>query len=243
MNYDRNSMNEPLLKKEEYFDDVKIKINDLIEKQKKFKNFVDNKRRGTTRNELLSLKEQIIEGMKQLNYYFKDNELKNSDKSSKLQYEKLMLQYKKLSSELLELIQKYSEQEKQTVQVMSMTLQIDNPIERTSQMEELSNIELFDVDIGDIDEKILEERKEELKQIETDLEDVASMFSDINKLIVQQGQQIDHIDSNVENVKDNVDEGTYDSEVAAYLDCKRRCCCIWCCIFCCVKDPREKNKK
>ena len=67
---------------------------------------------------------------------------------------------------------------------MTMSLKQDNPLDR------LTDIELFDVlddeQSIDVDEKILEERKEELKKVEMELEDVASMFSDINQLLMHQ---------------------------------------------------------
>eukprot|EP01091_Cochliopodium_minus_P012199 TRINITY_DN3644_c0_g2_i1.p1 TRINITY_DN3644_c0_g2~~TRINITY_DN3644_c0_g2_i1.p1 ORF type:complete len:256 (-),score=74.31 TRINITY_DN3644_c0_g2_i1:111-773(-) len=98
--------------------------------------------------------------------------------------------------------------------------------------------------IDDIDQEIIKERNNELKVIEGELNDITDMFVDINKMLVQQGEQIDQIDSNIDTTQNNVEDGTYDTAVAKYLDCKRRCCCIWCCISCCVHDPtKDKDKK
>ena len=153
--------------------------------------------------------------------------------------------FKKLIESFQEIKIKYDEvRERSMKKEKEIVVQIENTLNENSKnpLEQSSFINIPSVmdglsSIDDVDQEILKERNNELSRIEKDMNEITDMFSDINIMLNQQGEDLDKVDTEIEQAHDQVKQGSKDVKKAQYYDCKRRCCCIWCCISCCIKDP------
>jgi len=59
-----------------------------------------------------------------------------------------------------------------------------------------------------VKDTIIEERNQEIRQLEKDLEDLSQIHFDLSLLINSQGEKLDYISEEIEVIEKNVEEGT-----------------------------------
>jgi len=79
----------------------------------------------------------------------------------------------------------------------------------------------------DVDVQALEERERAIRQLESDIVDVNTIFKELSTMVHEQGEIIDSIEANVESAQMRVEEGTSQLATAASYQAKiRRRKCI-----------------
>lgn len=68
--------------------------------------------------------------------------------------------------------------------------------------------------IDDVDNKIIEERNREIKQVVKDLEMIHETFSDLQQLVKDQSEVIDNIEIYMDSASKNVQEGNKELKIA-----------------------------
>ncbi|XP_041484381.1 syntaxin-12-like isoform X2 [Lytechinus variegatus] len=81
----------------------------------------------------------------------------------------------------------------------------------------------------DYDLTLIQEREEQIRQIEATMLDVNEIFKDLSMMVSEQGEMIDSIEANVDRAGDNVEEGTKQLATASKYQKKARkkMCCIF----------------
>lgn len=81
----------------------------------------------------------------------------------------------------------------------------------------------------DYDLNLIQEREEQIRQIESTMLDVNEIFKDLSMMVSEQGDMIDSIEANVDRAGDNVEEGTKQLSTALKYQKKarRKMCCIF----------------
>ena len=75
----------------------------------------------------------------------------------------------------------------------------------------------------EIDNKILEERNLEIKNLESDIQDIAEIMSDLSLLIFEQGDSLETCVKNIENTEIHVNESIKSLEnVEIYVNNRRK---------------------
>ncbi|XP_054771904.2 syntaxin-12-like isoform X2 [Lytechinus pictus] len=82
----------------------------------------------------------------------------------------------------------------------------------------------------DYDLTLIQEREEQIRQIEATMLDVNEIFKDLSMMVSEQGEMIDSIEANVDRAGDNVEEGTKQLATASKYQKKARRTMF--CIFC-----------
>jgi t-SNARE complex subunit (syntaxin) len=82
--------------------------------------------------------------------------------------------------------------------------------------------------------KRIEERHNEIIQLENDARDVCEMFYQAKQLVESQQSPIDKISVNIENSYENTINAEREIEKAEYLLNKRKKCCFGVILFCCL---------
>ncbi|XP_011670466.1 syntaxin-12 isoform X1 [Strongylocentrotus purpuratus] len=81
----------------------------------------------------------------------------------------------------------------------------------------------------DYDLTLIQEREEQIRQIEATMLDVNEIFKDLSMMVSEQGDMIDSIEANVDRAGDNVEEGGKQLATASKYQKKARkkMCCIF----------------
>ncbi|XP_072170384.1 syntaxin-12-like isoform X1 [Diadema setosum] len=82
----------------------------------------------------------------------------------------------------------------------------------------------------DYDLTLIQEREEQIRQIEASMLDVNEIFRDLSMMVSEQGEMIDSIEANVDRAGDNVEEGAKQLATASRYQKKARKKMF--CIFC-----------
>lgn len=105
-----------------------------------------------------------------------------------------------------------------------------------SLLHENSTIEIIEQQqqnqIEDVGERIMEERVVAINQLSSDVQQVSDLFTDMALLVNEQGQNIDNIETNIINSRNNI-EGANRQLVKAsrYQRRKRKCVCRCICFL------------
>jgi len=68
--------------------------------------------------------------------------------------------------------------------------------------------------LDEVDQRLIEEQNQDIKNIESDLQALNELFVDVNTLVVEQGEQLNVVETNVTSADIQVQKGTEELTVA-----------------------------
>jgi len=77
------------------------------------------------------------------------------------------------------------------------------------------------------DEELLAEREEGINKLARGVEEISELFQDMSILVSQQGEQIDNIETNINNSLSHVDKANVELKKAQQYQSKRRTRCLY----------------
>lgn len=77
------------------------------------------------------------------------------------------------------------------------------------------------------DEELLAEREEGINKLARGVEEISELFQDMSILVSQQGDQIDNIETNINNSLSHVDKANVELKKAQQYQSKRRTRCLY----------------
>ncbi|XP_046748442.1 syntaxin-12 [Diprion similis] len=151
--------------------------------------------------------------------------MRRGDKEQKLQIEKLTTDFK-------DAMQRYSEMQKAVAEKMKRHLLVSGNSENQSGdgnqdtetlVQVQADFEQKDVQRSlEFEQGLLLEREERIRRIEGDILDVNQIMRELGALVHQQGDSIDTIENNIENVHGNVELGAQELVKASSYQSKFR---------------------
>ena len=78
-----------------------------------------------------------------------------------------------------------------------------------------------------LDEELLAEREEGINKLARGVEEISELFQDMSILVSQQGDQIDNIETNINNSLSHVNEANVELKKAQQYQSKRRTICLY----------------
>ena len=78
-----------------------------------------------------------------------------------------------------------------------------------------------------LDEELLAEREEGINKLARGVEEISELFQDISILVSQQGEQIDNIETNINNSLSHVTKANVELKKAEKYQSKRRTRCLY----------------
>ncbi|KAJ4269573.1 SNAP receptor [Fusarium torreyae] len=104
--------------------------------------------------------------------------------------------------------------------------QSDTQLEQLQQQEQLS--QLAPQDEVDFQEALIIEREEEIRNIEQGVGDLNVLFRQVAQIVNEQGEQLDTIETNVENVRDDTRQADVENRQAARYQkaARNKSCCL-----------------
>ncbi|XP_031559738.1 syntaxin-7-like [Actinia tenebrosa] len=164
-----------------------------------------------------------------------------SSRQLRIQHERLKEEFRESVSRYYSAQNKIAEQEKLIVKSAS----IKQRQERTAGDFESDKMRLVDDESKReadqqllqqiaVDEAIMYEREDRIRQIESDILDINEIFRDLAGMVYEQGEMIDSIEGNVEKAHDNVSTANIQLEKASKYQKaarKKMCCLLVICVL------------
>jgi len=139
-----------------------------------------------------------------------------NDKKSKAKYDRLASQFDQVLHQYEKITQISLRKEREMVVELSRSVERRQTMalsaQQGSQLQQQALAELKELD--EVDQRLIEEQNQDIKNIESDLQALNELFVDVNTLVVEQGEQLNVVETNVTSADIQVQKGTEELTVA-----------------------------
>jgi len=142
-------------------------------------------------------------------------------RDDKLKKDKLVKQFNDILEEYEKIVKLSIRKEREVVEFLRDSI-IGNRSRSSTEQESQLGLKLNDIKFGSVDEAIINEQNQEIKELEENLSELAECFVDIHTEVVAQGEQLNRAEGNIKQADQDTYQGTKEIHQAGIFATKAR---------------------
>jgi t-SNARE complex subunit (syntaxin) len=133
------------------------------------------------------------------------------------------IQYGKLSQDFNDALQNYEKEVKISLEKeRAFVVALNEVIESRRDTGKSFSNKLTEINLDEVDEKLIEEKNKDIRQVEKELEELGHLFVDIANTVQDQGKTLGRVESETESADANTKQGVRSVKEASVLACSAR---------------------